>query len=148
MFTQFIAILLLYAAHIILIYAIRGLKRNIAAGVDFSLTAAILAGIWFGPKWGFIIGVIFEITNYFVQMEFYPSLLLLIPCTGLIGVYASFAFGLGIGIMPLALFGVLGYAIITDIGMFTLFGERDYVMMVCYFIGVMMTNWIFFDLFF
>lgn len=145
---NFFAIILLYVAHIILVYSIRGLKKNIGAGIDFALTSAILGGIWFGPRWGFIIGVIFEISSYVVQMEFYPSLILLIPATGSVAIWASIATGLGLGIMPTVIIGVVAYAILTDIGMFLFFGERDYVMMVCYFLGVLMINWVFFDLFF
>ena len=142
------AIIILFAVHVVLIYNIRGLKQNIAAGIDFAITAAILSGIWFGPKWGFFIGVIFEIASNVVQMQFFPSLLLLIPATGCVAIWASIATSMGIGLMTIVFTSVIGYAILTDIGMFFLFGERDFVMMICYFIGIIATNWIFFDLFF
>jgi len=142
------AILILFAAHVVLVYNIRGLKQNIASGVDFAITAAIISGIWFGPKWGFIIGVIFEIASNVVQMQFFPSLLLLIPATGCVAIFASIMTGLGMGFMPMVFTAVIGYAILTDIGMYFLFGERDFVMMGCYLIGIIATNWIFFDLFF
>jgi hypothetical protein len=148
MFFNLIAIILLYLAHIILVYSIRGLKRNIGAGVDFAITSALLSGMWFGPKWGFIIAVIFEITSYIVQMEFFPSLILLIPATGCVAIWASIATSIGIGLMPTVFIGVIAYAIITDIGMYLFFGERDFVMMACYLLGVLTINWIFFDLFF
>lgn len=147
-FFNIISIFILLAAHVVLVYSIRGLKHNVGAGIDFAITAAILSGMWFGPKWGFIIGVTFEIVSYVVQMQFFPSLLLLIPATGCVAIWASIATGMGMGIMPMVFIGVIGYAIITDIGMYFLFGERDFVMMACYLIGVVMINWVFFDLFF
>ena len=78
---HFMYLLILYGAHIFLVNVLRGLKNNIASGVDFALTGGFLAGYWFGFKWGFIIGCIFALTNNIVQMEFYPSLFVLIPCT-------------------------------------------------------------------
>jgi len=141
-------LLILYGAHIFLVNVLRGLKNNIASGVDFALTGGFLAGYWFGFKWGFIIGCIFALTNNIVQMEFYPSLFVLIPCTGFMAIWGGVVAGLGLPVLSSVLIGVIVYAIVTDILMMTLFGERDFVMMGSFFLGSIVINWIFFDLFF
>ncbi|MFT4303658.1 MAG: hypothetical protein ACMXYG_03770 [Candidatus Woesearchaeota archaeon] len=141
-------IMILYACHIGIVTVLRGLKNNIASGIDFSLTGAFLAGYWFGWKWGLIIGCIFAITNNIVQMEFYPSMFILIPATGLLGIWGSFVGFMGLPILSSVIIGVIVYAIITDIIMMTLLGERDFVMMGGFFLGSLLINWIFFDLFF
>ncbi|MFT4343117.1 MAG: hypothetical protein ACMXYE_00035 [Candidatus Woesearchaeota archaeon] len=143
-----IYLLILFGGHVVLVHVLKGLKNSIASGIDFSLTGAFLAGYWFGWKWGFIVGIIFALTNNIIQMEFYPSMLLLIPMTGVVGIWGTFVAIYNLPILMSVLIGVIAYAIITDIGMMTLFGERDFVMMGSFFLGSLIINWIFFDLFF
>ncbi|MCB9359399.1 hypothetical protein H6503_05690 [Candidatus Woesearchaeota archaeon] len=145
---NFLLITALYGAHIVIVNVLRGLKNNIASGIDFSLTGAFLAGYWFGWKWGLILGMIFALTNNIVQMEFYPSMFILIPATGVFGIWGSFVAFAGIPILGSVVAGVVVYAIITDVLMMTLFGERDFVMMGGFFLGSLVLNWVFFDLFF
>jgi hypothetical protein len=147
-FVHLILLLILYGAHVMLVNVLRGLKNNVASGIDFSLTGAFLAGYWFGWKWGLILGCIFALTNNLVQMEFFPSLFVLIPATGLLGVWGWITAIYGLPILSSVIIGVIVYAIITDLLMMTLLGERDFVMMGSFFIGSLVINWIFFELFF
>ena len=144
----FVYILVLYAAHVLLVHVLKGLKNTVASGIDFSLTGAFLAGYFFGWKWGFIIGVIFGITNNIVQMEFFPSLMFLVPMTGVMGIWGALTVVMGWAVLPAVLVGVVFYALITDALMMFILGERDYVMMGSFFIGSLVINWIFFDVFF
>jgi hypothetical protein len=143
-----LGILLLLFAHISLVASLRGLKNNVASGIDFALTGAILTGYWYGFKWGFIMGCIFMFLNSLVTMEFWPSMFMTIPLTGIIGMWGAVMSFLSIPILTGAIIGVVAYAIICDTLMFILFGERDFVMFGMHFIGAMVINWIFFDLFF
>jgi hypothetical protein len=147
-FVEFILLSALFGMHIMLVNVLRGLKNNIASGIDFALTGGFLAGYWFGWKWGFILGCIFAITNNIVQMEFFPSLFILIPCTGLMGFWGWIVATAGFPVLISVIIGVIIYAIITDVGMMTLFGERDFIMMGSFFLGSLVINWIFFNLFF
>lgn len=145
---NFMYLLILYAAHVILVHVLKGLKNNIASGVDLALTGALLAGYWYGFKIGFIIGCIFELTNNLVQMEFNPSMFLLIPLVGVMGIWGSIIPLVGLPIMNSALIGITIYWITSSAGMMLLFGERDFVNMGSFFLGSIIINWIFFDLFF
>ena len=116
--------MMIYAAHVMIIHVLRGLKNNIASGVDFALTGAILGGLWFGWKWGLIIGCLFELTNYLVQMEFWPSMFLLIPLVGLVGMWGALVALLGIPIMTGVFVGIVLYWIASSAGMM-LYSEKE-----------------------
>jgi len=148
MLINLLFILIIYACHIAIVNVLRGLKNNIASGIDFSLTGGFLAGYWFGWKWGLILGCIFALSNNFVQMEFYPSMFILVPFTGLIGVWGSFVAFASLPLLPAVIGGIIVYAVVSDICMILFFGESDYVMMASFLLGSVVFNWIFFDLFF
>jgi hypothetical protein len=141
-------LLILMGVHVTLVASLRGLKNNVAAGVDFALTGAFLSGYWFGFKWGFILGCIFMLSNFIATMEFWPSMFIMIPMCGFVGIWGALVPIMGIPIMTGIMAGVIGYAIINDFLMFTLFGEKDFIMFVMHFIGAIVINWVFFDLFF
>jgi hypothetical protein len=44
---HFLLIVALFALHILLVSTMRGLKNNVASGIDFALTGAFLSGYWF-----------------------------------------------------------------------------------------------------
>lgn len=141
-------LLIIYAANVITCHYFRALKHSVMSGVEFSLTGGFLAGYWYGWQIGFIVGCIFMLTSYLVALQMFPSVMYLVPLCGLLGIWGAGAASMGVGVFNGAMIGVVGYCLLSNTGLFLIFGERDFVMMLSYFLGAVLVNWIFFEAFF
>ncbi|MFH1398763.1 MAG: hypothetical protein ABIG95_01475 [Candidatus Woesearchaeota archaeon] len=124
----------------------RALSR-VAAGIDFTLTGAFLAGYWFGFKTGFYIGLLFMLSYYAMTLDFGMHTIINTVLCGIVGLIGAFAFQSGIQAKIAGIATVIIFCLLSD-SISLWIGERDFFSLFMFDAGAILFNFIIFRIFF
>lgn len=144
---EFFYIILIFVFNSLLTLTIRKMKNNLGAGVDLVLIGALLAGHWFGWRWGIIVGMLLRLSIYIITMEYDTGMIYAIPVAGIPGLIGAIVTFFSIPLFTGVVIAVFTYlAVYYSIRLF-IFGDTNYVMMTIEAFGLIVVNIVIFRFF-